>query len=100
MDVPIACSLEPGDARSQLAEWRTVLDRVVERSERTSPNRLEFALSPASDISPVIALARREAVCCPFFSFTVEIGAGRLVLAVQVPDDAVGVLDGFAAGTR
>lgn len=67
--------------------------RVVDRSERTAPTRLELSLLAGSDIGSVIDLAQRETACCPFFTFTVEITAERLVLVVEVPDDATGVLD-------
>jgi len=91
--IPIACTLEPGDASSQLGEWHEVLRRTVDGSERASPNRLELRLLPDADIGSVISLAQREAACCAFFSFTIEIQADRLVLAVEVPNDAVEILD-------
>jgi len=91
--IPIACTLEPGDARSQLVEWQEVLGQVVRSSERASPNRLELSLLPDADIGSVIILAQREVACCAFFSFTLDIQADRLVLAVEVPNDAVEMLD-------
>jgi len=100
VSIPISCSLQPADARSQLGEWRDVLVRVVDRSERVSPNRLELSLIPDSDLGPLIGLAQREAACCPFFTFTVEIGADRLVLAVEVPDDAAETLDQLVSRER
>lgn len=66
-------------------------------SERVSPNRLELVLTTDVDIDSVVRLAQREAACCPFFTFTVDIGAERVVLAVHVPDDAIEVLDQFVA---
>jgi hypothetical protein len=100
VSIPISCSLEPGDARSQLGEWQDVLLRVVDSSERVSPNRLELSIVPDSEVDAVIRLAQREAACCPFFRFTVEIGADRLVLAVEVPDDAVEILDQLVSSQR
>ena len=99
MEIPIACTLGPGDARSQLDEWHEVLRRVVDRSDRVTPRRLELGLVPGADIAPVIDLARREVACCPFFAFSILIRAERLVLAVEVPDDAVAVLDELARTT-
>jgi hypothetical protein len=98
VDVPIACTLEPGDARSQLGEWRELLQRVVDGSERVSPIRLELRLLPYVDIATVINLAQRELACCAFFSFAIEIRADHLVLVVEVPDDAVEVLDQLVSG--
>jgi hypothetical protein len=93
--VPIACTLSPGDARSQLGEWRELLPRVTNRSERVTPIRLELTIKPDADIGPLIDLAQREVACCAFFSFCIEIQADRLVLAIEVPEDAVEILDGI-----
>lgn len=96
--IPIACTLQPGDARAQLGEWQDMLGRITDRSERASANRLELTLVDGADVGALIDLARREAACCGFFSFTIEIHRDRLVLVVEVPDDAVETLDGLAAG--
>ncbi len=95
--VPIACTLLPADASSQLRDWREMLPRLTSRSERISPNRLEHTLSPDADIRALLNLAQREAACCSFFSFSIEIQPDRLVLAVKVPDDAIEILDGLVA---
>ena len=97
MKIPIACTLQPSDARSQLGEWLGVLERVTDHSGRISPNRLEISLIPDADIEPLVSLAQREAACCTFFSFAIEIWADRLVLAVEDPDEAVEVLDQLVA---
>ena len=94
--IPISCTLQVNDARSQLGEWREVFRRIVNGSERVSPNRLELGLLPETDIGSVISLAQREVACCAFFSFAIEIEADRLVLAVEVPNDAVEILDQLA----
>jgi hypothetical protein len=100
VQIPIACSLEPGDARSQLGEWQEVFRRAVDRSERVSPNRLELSLFPDSDLASIVNLTQREAACCPFFAFTIEISAQRVVLAIEVPDDAVQILDRMVPSDR
>ena len=69
------------------------------RAERVSPVRLELRLLPEADIGAVINLAQLEAACCAFFSFTIEIEADRLVLAVEVPSDAVEALDQLVSDT-
>jgi hypothetical protein len=97
--IPIACTLKPGDARAQLGAWQELLRRVVDDSERISPNRLDLSLSPNADIGPVIDLAQCEVACCAFFSFTIEIQADRLVLAVEVPNDAIEILDQLVLST-
>jgi hypothetical protein len=97
--IPIACSLEPEVAHAQLGEWRQLLGRVDHR-ERVSPTRLELSPLRESDIVDVVRLARREVACCPFFTFAIEIGHERLILAIEVPDEAVGVLDEVLADAR
>ena len=72
-----------------------MLPRITDRSERVSPNRLELTIKPDADIGPLVNLTQREAACCAFFSFSIEIQADRLVLAVEVPDDAAEILDGL-----
>lgn len=98
MQIPIACSLEADAARSQIGEWQDLVRRVVDGSTRVSPNRLELDLLPNADIEPVISLAQREVACCSFFTFTVRVLTQRLVLVVEVPDGAEGILDQLALG--
>jgi hypothetical protein len=95
--IPIACTLVASDARSQLGEWEGLLGRVVGGSERVSANRLELTLLPDADIGSIISLAQRETTCCAFFSFAIEIRTDHLVLVVEVPDDAVEILDQFGS---
>ena len=95
MRIPIACNLEHRDALSQLGEWRE-LGRVVDRVARVSPHRLELRLLPDADVASITDLAQREKACCPFFAFTVEISAEYLVFVVEVPGDAIDVLDQLA----
>lgn len=97
--IPIACSLEAGAAKTQLGEWRQLLGRVDHR-DRVSSTRLELGPLRHSDIAEVVHLAEREVACCPFFTFTIEIGHERLILAIEVPDEAVEVLDEVMAGAR
>ena len=98
MKIPIACNLEPGEARSQLGEWKR-LRRVVARVERVSPHRLEMDLLPEADVASIAVLAQREKACCPFFTSTIEISADHLALVVEVPDDAIEVLDELVGPT-
>jgi len=99
VEIPIACSLEPSKARSQAGEWYELLARVADGHERVSPTRLEIGLVPGTDVGPIVSLAQREAVCCPFLSFTIGIRADRLLLAVDVPDEATEFLDQVVVAT-
>ncbi len=41
MEIPIACALDPGEARAQLGEWRSLLAGAAHGWERVGPGRLE-----------------------------------------------------------
>ncbi len=96
MKIPVSCALGPSEAQSQLGEWQDVLSTVVDHRERVLPSRLELSLLPGSDIGPLLSLAQRELMCCPFFSFSLRSGAERLALIVEVPQDAIEILDQLA----
>jgi hypothetical protein len=107
MEIPIACTLEPADARAQGDEWRALLGRLVERSERTAPGTLRLWLRAAHDeldapaqLAQLVSLAQREKACCRFFSFSLEIEAEALAFVVAVPEGATAVLDDFAGLAR
>jgi len=93
MDAPIACSLAPGAARTQLEEWRQLRAWAVAQEERVSPTRLELLLKPNCDLTAVVDLVQREVACCPFFAFVIDVKADGLVLVVDVPDGASEMLD-------
>jgi hypothetical protein len=93
VNVPVACTLNSGEAQVRRGEWEMTLARAVATSERRSANRLELRLLADLDIRPVVDLAQREASCCAFFTFTLEIGADHLVLVIEVPDEAIEMLD-------
>jgi hypothetical protein len=96
VEIPVACDLEASAARAQLDEWADLLARSVERATRVAPGRAELRLRADAEVGTVVALAQREARCCGFFRFRLVIGADDVTLVVEVPDTAVGVLDGFA----
>ena len=98
MDVPIACSLEAPAARAQLDEWGGLLAGTVTAVDRPTPTSLRMTLvtDDASSLGELLALARREAVCCPFFRFRLEITAETTTFTAEVPAEAASVLDGFA----
>ena len=96
MTIPIACSLTPSAARSQLDEWRELLDAAVVRRRRISAGRLELDIDPAfRPLDDLVGLARREAACCGFFAFSLAIDAELLTFVIEVPPGAEAVLDQF-----
>jgi hypothetical protein len=61
-----------------------------------APGRFELRLldGPAA-AGRLVDLARREKACCGFFTIAIEIDAQGATMVVEVPDDAVAVLDDF-----
>ncbi len=100
MEPPIACTLDVDEAGQRVERWRQVLSVAVARTERAAPGRLSCVLrTDLADLQSLVLLAQEEKACCRFFSFSFEIEADSVTMVVGVPDDAVTVLDGFAALT-
>lgn len=98
MKVPIACTLSAENAADRVDEWRAALAATVTAVSRPAPSRAELRLAgDPGDIAVLVDLARWEKACCAFFGFAFDVDQDGVVLAVSVPDDAVEVLDGFAA---
>jgi len=99
MDIPIACRLGPQEARSQITEWDGLLTDAVTRRRRVAPGRLDLHLRPDFDqVDALVRLARREATCCAFFTFSLSIEPEALTLVIEVPDEAGSILDELGPG--
>lgn len=85
--IPIACSLDSGDIPARLAEWRALAGRAQGHEPIAGGTRLRFAPEPTL-AATAADLAAREQGCCGFFTFTLTITAGDLMLDVTAPDDA------------
>lgn len=97
----MACTLNDDDARTQLTEWRTIVARAITQRIRTSPTRLALELEPQlSDATELIRLAQREKTCCRFFNFTIIIDELHVRLVIDVPEEAIDVLDDFETHLR
>ena len=99
---PIACDMSTAtDTPAQrLAEYRELFARALARRERRE-QAVAFALRDLPGVrGQVEDLARREAACCPFLDYRVEMVAGDVLLIVTNPADegrAETVLDVFFA---
>jgi hypothetical protein len=97
MEQPIACSLDVDQAGTRLDEWRA-LAPAVRSADRTDPTSLVVQIDGTDDqLAALAVLARKEAECCPFFAFAIEVSARELTFRVTVPADAAAVLDEFAS---
>jgi hypothetical protein len=98
VDVPLACSLEAPAARAQLDEWGVLLAETVTAMERPAPTSVHMTLrtDDPSSLGELLALARRETLCCPFFRFRLEVTAEATTFTAEVPAEAASLLDGLA----
>jgi hypothetical protein len=91
--LPIACSLTPGEYTQRLREFRRLFATSLQDSWR-EPTRLYLRLdAAAARDAEVRDLLRREQECCPFFSFDVESAGDVLLVEAHVPDGADECLD-------
>jgi MerR family copper efflux transcriptional regulator len=90
-DEPVACSLGAGDVQTRIAEWRTVLDHVTERS--AIEGGLRLVLDAAAPLDDLLRLVGAEHDCCPSFSFAVTIDGRGTALQVTAPGDAADMIE-------
>lgn len=96
MDQPIACSLDATEWHDRVEDWRAWFGANVTELEVPTATRVRMRLhSEGSAIDALVALARQEVECCPFFSFAIEIDTDGLVLTTAVPPEAAPVLEEF-----
>jgi hypothetical protein len=94
---PAACTLPTAERPLRAARFDGLFGEAVLGIERAEPTRLRLDLRPAPEIAGRAAeLVAAETGCCSFFTFTLTIAAGRLVLDVTVPAPHIDVLDGLA----
>lgn len=75
-----------------------MFDADVRSVRRVSSSSVELELRPDPAVAAHVAgLAARETACCSFFTFTLTIGDGALVLGVRTPSDYADVLTALAA---
>jgi hypothetical protein len=86
--IPIACTLSPGDAVVRVDEWKAFLEKnVVEIDRTTQLVRLRLRDQGDSVLSAT-DLAQREKACCAFLDFRIAILAEAVWLEVAIPVDA------------
>ena len=95
---PEACTLPASERPRRAAEFDGLFAGAVRGIERAGPTRLRLDLQPGPQTAAQVAeLAAAETGCCSFFTFTITVAAGRLVLDIAVPEPHTGTLDLLAA---
>jgi hypothetical protein len=89
--LPIACSLEGGEARHRWLDWGAlVADRVsAERSALELRIRFKDHEEVRSELNRLVA-AERE--CCGFVDWDLDVEEGELILSVRGEESAVAAI--------
>ncbi|MFD3811161.1 MerR family transcriptional regulator [Rhodococcus sp. NPDC058639] len=94
---PIACSLGGADHRTRAHRWRRLLAGAV-REPSAAGVRLRLPVDRAGAIAQ---LAAAEQQCCPFYDFTLHLGGSQVVLEIEAPPEAAGMVrELFGEGAR
>lgn len=96
--VPPACTLPVAEQPLRLAEFDDLLRRDVRAIHRIDAGSVQLELAPGPEVAARVAeLAARETACCSFFTFTLTVAEGLLVLGIRTPPSYADVLDSFSA---
>ena len=87
----VTCTLQPIDRKTRVEEWRSLLERVVERTSVEGGVNVRFG--PGVKGATVADLASREVECCSFFDFSLAISRSGLTLEVRAPAEGQAMLD-------
>jgi hypothetical protein len=93
-EVPIACTLAPGDVHDRLDAWDQLLAGAIRRRALASGGlRIEFA--DAVDVESLARLVVAEQACCAFFQFAITVDERGVALEVDAPAEALDVVTGM-----
>jgi hypothetical protein len=97
-DEPVACTLTSVDLAAQRQGWERLAARAMtERVETADGLRVVFRPEPGAE-EELRALVAVENGCCRWACWTVEAGAGQIVLAVRAAGDGITALHGMFTG--
>lgn len=83
-DVPVACSLQPGEFHERAHRWQEVL---ADGQRRAIDQGVAVSV-PAARAGELAALCVAEQECCPFFDFVLRLEGPMASLEVRAPADA------------
>jgi MerR family copper efflux transcriptional regulator len=90
LEIPIACTLEPGAMPERLAEWASILQHASRRT--TFDDGLQIELDADVDLGDLGRLIGAEQRCCAFLRFTLTVDASGIVLDVRAPELAAVII--------
>ena len=91
-DVPIACTLQPGEVPDRVAEWKSVLGAARARVA-TEDGGLRIELQDDVALDHLARLVAAEQQCCAFFSFAITVDGRGSALEVRAPEGAEAVVE-------
>jgi hypothetical protein len=94
-DGPVVCTLALDAVAGRLEDFRDGVFRHLRRLERPGPTRLRLVLAGEADPEEVRELLVREQRCCAFLAFTIRSRPGRVLVDLEVREEAAAVLDGL-----
>jgi MerR family transcriptional regulator, copper efflux regulator len=86
-EVPIACTLSPGDIQHRISEWRHLLADTTARTSLDGGAHLAFAA--AIDVQELTRLVVAEQDCCRFFAFAITVDDRGVGLDIHGPLEAL-----------
>ncbi len=94
---PADCTLPSAERPLRAAEFSDLFAGAVLGAERPEAGLLRLRLRRDRHVAGQVAeLAAAETECCSFFTFTLTVGAGSLLLDIAVPAGRTGILDALA----
>jgi hypothetical protein len=96
-DVPIACTLTPGDMTARIALIDALAaDGLIDRTATDTGLRVRLRDTPEIE-RRTRALVAAESKCCAFLDFALDRDGEHLILDIAGPHDARPVIDRFFA---
>jgi hypothetical protein len=96
--VPDACTLPAQERPLRVAAFDELFAEAVQGVERAGAGRLRLDLRADPRVAGRAAeLAMAETGCCSFFTFTLMMTGGGLVMEISVPEARASVLDALVA---
>ncbi|WP_327721715.1 hypothetical protein OG381_44665 [Streptomyces sp. NBC_00490] len=96
--VPQSCALPTEERPLRVAQWDGLFAGRLREVSRPGPGRLRLDLGTDTSVEGQVRdLADKESGCCSFFTFTVTVDTGHLLLDISVDEVHAPVLDALAA---
>jgi DNA-binding transcriptional MerR regulator len=93
-EVPIACTLAPGDVYDRLDAWDQVLAGAIRRLVLPSGG-LRIECADTIDVGSLARLVVAEHACCAFFQFAITVDQRGIALEVDAPVEARDLVTGM-----